>query len=238
MIKVRFEVINIKEQIQVIESFLASKNQMSEFIAKFFQLDISNVSKYEIKTRLTEIYNERIKDLENSKNKFQKVWNENYENINNELIKIFGREFNFECIAYVNLNPIWPRYLDSKCFDVNLDASNDYLLLASTHEIVHFIWFEFWKENFPKIDKKDYDYPNLSWLISEMAIEPIFRFSNLKELSVSNPAYDYFYVDKIKDKTVAEIVNDIFKESKDINDFQINVYNFFKNNKETKKLIK
>ena len=205
MINVKFEVINIQQQIQIIKSFLSSKDQTSEYIANFFKLDINNVSNQEIETKLTKIYDKRIKDLNETSLRFQKIWDKNLQNINNELIKIFGKEFNFECSAYVNLNPVWPRYLNEKCFDVNLDATDEYLLSASVHEIIHFIWFEIWKDNFTQINRKDYDYPNLSWLISEIAIEPIFRFSKLKDLSNANPAYDYFYTDKINNKTIVDI---------------------------------
>lgn len=236
MINVKFEVITLEKQIQVIESFFFSKNQTSEFITDFFSFDFNKNN--EIKNKLTKLYQERIQDLDNSCKKFQEVWNRNSEMINNELIKIFGKEFNFECIADVNLNPVWPRYLEDKSFDVNLDATEDFLLSASTHEIIHFIWFEFWKESFPNIPKDEYEYPNLSWLISEIAVEPIFRFSKLKHLSKETPAYNYFYIDKIDNKTIAEIANELYKESKNIKDFQQKIYAFFNNNKETKKLIK
>ena len=238
MINVKFEVITLEDQIQVIENFLSFKNQTSEFIAEFFDFDIDCIKSNDIKTKLTELYNKRIEDLNRSCLKFQKVWNKKFEMINTELTRIFGKEFNFECTAYVNLNPVWPRYLSAKCFHVNLDSTEDYLLSSSTHEIIHFIWFEIWKESFPNIPKEEYDYPNLSWLISEIVIEPIFRFSKLKNLSNFNPAYDYFYTDKIGNKTIAEIANNIYKRSNDVRDFQQKIYDFFKDNAETKKLIK
>ncbi len=242
MINVKFEVIKLDEQVSVIKDFLSNRNETSNLIANFFDID-TNLDKNErnsqIENKITRIYNERLDDLNISCLKFQQIWNNNSQFINNELLKIFKKEFDLECVAYVNLNPVWPRYLDEKCFDVNLDASHDYLLSTSVHEIIHFIWFEIWKENFPLIDRKDYDYPNLSWLISEIAIEPIFRFSKLKDISnTNNPAYDYFYTDKIENKTIAVIANTIFEQSKDINDFQYKIYSFFKNNKEARKLIK
>ena len=241
MIKVKFEVISLKDQVAVIQDFLSDKNNTSDFIADFFNLNI-NLSTTErnqqINDIITEIYTARLNDLKQSCVRFQNIWERNAVFINNELNNIFGKEFEFDCVAYVNLNPVWPRYLNEKCFDVNLDANDDYLLLTSAHEIIHFAWFEVWKDNFPQIERQDYDYPNLSWLISEIAIEPIFKFSNLKQLSSAKPAYDYFYTDKINNKTIAEIANEIFKNSKDINNFQHTIYSFFKNNKETNKLIK
>ena len=158
--------------------------------------------------------------------KFQEFWNKKQNFINKELFKIFGREFNFNCIAYVNLNPVWPRYLKEKAFDVNYNASKDFLLSSCVHEIIHFIWFDIWKGNFKNYKEDDFEYPNLVWLCSEIAVEPIFRFSKLIELSKDNPAYDYFYTEKIGLKSVAEIANEIYKSSKDINEFQSKLYTF------------
>lgn len=41
MINVKFEVITLEKQIQVIESFFFSKNQTSEFITDFFSFDFN-----------------------------------------------------------------------------------------------------------------------------------------------------------------------------------------------------
>lgn len=75
MINVKFEVKTIEEQIQVIKSFLSSKNQTSKFIAEFFGFDTNCVKSNDIKIKLTKLYNERVEDLKISKEKFQKVWN-------------------------------------------------------------------------------------------------------------------------------------------------------------------
>jgi len=234
MINVKFEVMNLKEQIEIIQEFLSLTNQTSQYISSFLGINDAK----EIESVVTELYNKRIKDLQTAKKHFQNIWNANCKKINDELMKIFQKEFNIDCIAYVNLNPVWPRYLEERAFDVNVDATDEYLLSSSCHEIVHFIWFEIWNETFPNIAKNEYDYPNLSWLISEIAIEPIFRFSKLKEFSKSNPAYDYFYTEKINNKTVSSIANEIYLKSQGIKDFQQNIYKYFKENKKTCILIK
>ena len=228
MIKIKFEVLKLNKQTEIIEDFLLCDNQTSEYIKKFFKFDDSIKSKRDISYGIAQLYNNRMCDLIDSANRFQILWDENSETLNKELFEIFGRQFEFDCIAYVNLNPIWPRFLEEKCFHVNVDAGDRYLLQSVMHEIVHFIWFEIWHQTFPKIPKSDYDYPNLSWIISEIAIEPIFRFSNLKNLCDEYPAYKYFYEEKIDGKTVTEIANKIYKDNKSIIDFQKTIYKFFK----------
>ena len=113
-------------------------------------------------------------------------------------------------------------------FDLHYECSDDYVLLNAVHEISHFAWFEIWQKIFPNHNPELYEQPHLDWLISEIAIEPIFRFSMLHSLSPHHPAYDYFYEQKIDDKTIVKIANEIYQASSNINDFQIKIYNFFK----------
>ena len=244
MIRVNFRVLSLDKQISIIESFLTDYNNMSLSIANYFGFDFDEPSTRDvnkmkiIKDKIKTTYNERLKDMKNCCSRFQKIWDEKCKFINNAFVNIFDKEYNYECNAYVNLNPIWPRFLESKSFHVNLDASEDYLIMSSVHEILHFIWFDVWKNNFQSMDKREYDYPNIPWLISEIAVEPLFRFSKLQTLAKTNPAYDYFYTDKIEGKIIVDIANDIYLKSKDINEFQVKLYDYFKNNKETNKLIK
>ena len=93
---------------------------------------------------------------------------------------------------------------------------------------LHFVWFKIWEKNFPEINKEEYECPNLSWLISEIAIEPLFKFSELSKLSKQKPAYEYFYTERINGKTISEIANEIYENSKDINDFQKRMFEYFK----------
>lgn len=238
MINVKFVVKDLDDQISILIEFISSDNLTSNYIADFLGLDKNNLGKEVVKTKITNLYVDNVEDLNNAKFRFQEIWDKNSEEINNELTKMFGKEFNIECIAYINLNPVCPRYLNEKSFDVNVNSGDNYLLQTCIHEIIHFIWFDVWKETFPSIPESDYDYPNISWLLSEIAIGSIFKFSNLNKYSENNVAYDIFYVEKIGEKTISEIANDIYLNSIDIKDFQKNLYNFFKNNKETYKLIK
>ena len=229
MIEVKFKEKTLRDQIAIIKDFLSDINDMSIVIADYFGVDIYQdiqSKDSDIEEKVTRLYNERKPEFEKSINHFQQLWDSKSKFINRELTKVFGKEFTFECDAYINLNPVWPRYLDTHSFDVNIDADDNFLLASATHEICHFIWFSIWKENFPNCSRECYDYPHLEWLISEIVVEPIFKFSNLKELSIT-PAYDYFYTDSVNGETVVDIANRIYSESENISDFQYKIYDYF-----------
>ena len=240
MIEVKFKVKNLDDQISIIKDFLSDINDMSLLIADYFSIDIYQDGKsknLDIERKVTSLYNTRKPEFEDKVQYFQKLWETKSKFINDELKMVFGKEFNFECDAYINLNPIWPRYLDTNSFDVHVDADDSFLLASATHEICHFIWFSVWKQNFPHCTREQYDYPHLEWLISEIVIDPIFKNSHLKELSTT-PAYDYFYTDTIQGEIVVNIANRLYVESANISEFQHKIYDFFRNNDEWKKLIR
>jgi len=231
MIKVKFELINLEEQIEVIENFLRDKNDFSIMIQEYFNLpkDIFNKSNEErcktLLVEITKLYNTRLKDMENACKLFQETWDKNELFINKALQKIFKCQSNFTSIAYVNLNPIFPRYLQTKSFDVNVDASAQYVLQAGVHEIIHFLWFDIWKKQFPETKDFECEYPEKVWLISELAIDAIFRGSNLKKLLISKPAYDYFYEEKINGKRLMLEIRKLYKNCS-IKEFQIKLLDF------------
>ena len=155
MIKVNFKIKELDDQIEIIYSFLSCKNEMSYAVANYFDLNLdgllelaSEKKQKVVSNAVSSKYNENLETMQKAVQKFQEFWNKKQNFINKELFKIFGREFNFNCIAYVNLNPVWPRYLKEKAFDVNYNASKDFLLSSCVHEIIHFIWFDIWKGNF------------------------------------------------------------------------------------------
>ncbi|MBO5309664.1 MAG: hypothetical protein J6A98_00480 [Clostridia bacterium] len=226
MINVKFEVISLSEQIDIIESFFSSVISISQLIADTLGFDIS-LSKADRDKIITKLYHENQNEMQNAAARFQQAWDNARDFINNEFVKIFGKEFSFNCCARINLNPTSPRFLQEKMFDLHYECTEEYMLLNTVHELVHFAWFEIWKENFPDHKPQEYDWPHLDWLISEIVIEPIFKFSNLKKITTLNPAYDYFYEEKIDGKTLAELANNFYQSSTNIHDFQKNMYNFF-----------
>ena len=223
MINVKFEVIDLENQLDILKAFLKRGGKTADYIAKHTGLDFSG----DIDAEIERIYHQNFDIMQKKCVEFQKAWDEKRDFINQEFTKIFGEEFNFDCVSRVNLNPISPRFLDEKTFDMDFKQDNNEMLKTSAHEIVHFAWFEVLARAFPEIPRTHYESPNLVWLVSEIAVEPIFRFSKLHTLSSTLPAYSQFYEDKIDGKTVAENANLIFEQSENIKDFQKNILEFF-----------
>ncbi|MCB2286611.1 hypothetical protein LGK99_05770 [Clostridium algidicarnis] len=112
-------------------------------------------------------------------------------------------------LAYILLNPISPRYLDNDSFDIFYLNSEKGALGLSLHEIIHFVWFYVWNNHFND-NYKEYETPNLKWILSEMVVEPIMRDERVKSI---NPyfegggcMYPYFNILKIEDKPILDIL--------------------------------
>lgn len=232
MIKVKFEIMPLDEQIKVIQEFMKEKSQMAEYIADYFGLTqyLSSPNLDEIvREKISEAYAQRESKFDGRKEDFQRVWNEAEQEINSCIESVFGKSYDFSCTAYVNLNPVCPRYLQQKAFDVYYAASWSETLQDLIHEIIHFAWFEEWKKNFPNADESEFEYPAKVWLISELAVDPIFKFSNLNKFVASVPAYHYFYEEKIDGEKLIERVRKLFLDSKDIKEFQEKMLKLFEN---------
>lgn len=117
--------------------------------------------------------------------------------------------------ANITLNPICPRYLESRSFDIFYLNSERGALGMSLHEMIHFFWFHIWNQLFQD-DFSEYETPSLKWIFSEMAVEPIMRD---KRLSTINPyfedgcVYEYFYHMDIGGKPVLEILYEIYRQN-------------------------
>ena len=231
MINLNVKVKDLESQVEIIQSFLREKSLFAEKIANYFGIDecfeLGESERNQlIKEKVTKLYALRLKDMEEKSKQLQRVWDDKSEFINNEFIKIFGREFDYDCTCYVNLNPVYPRYIDSKSFDVNVDATDDQFLSGSAHEIAHFAWFDVWKENFPNMKKRDRERPSIAWLISEIVVDPIFKFSGLKTLSKIKPIYSYFYEEKMNDRMLIDIVREMYQKY-DLGEFQRQMMQLF-----------
>ena len=85
-----------------------------------------------------------------------------------------------EITAYISINPICPRFLDTWSFFVSQDNKNSNIIIA--HEISHFLYFKKFKDVFPKIEKDKYEFPNKEWLLSEITTPIILNDSRMQEI--------------------------------------------------------
>ena len=141
-----------------------------------------------LREALSNIYRQSEAELEEKVQTYQAHWEANRGEVEEALADVFqmplaGRFQNI--IANITLNPICPRFLAERTFDVFYRNSPRGALGMSLHEVVHFLWFDRWRSLFQD-DPSEYETPHLKWLFSEMAVKPILGTPGLAE---RNPYY-------------------------------------------------
>ena len=218
---VLFTVKSERDQIKVIQSFLSRESGFSKKVFNYFGIDISEFKKLSEQQKSEFIhkivsakYKEKLPDMQNAVPKFQKHWDKNKDFVNAEFQKIFGVSHPDKvCRAEVNINPVFPRYLDTWSFDIHSDVPLEKCLEVCLHEITHFLWFDKWKEVFPNWKKQDLERPSISWLFLEISVDPIFKNSAFKSITPEQPAYDYFYKETVNNENMMEFFRKLYKEN-------------------------
>ena len=102
-----------------------------------------------------------------------------------------------DLVGNITLNPICPRFLAARCFDVFYKNSERGALGMALHEVIHFLWFDGWHRHFGD-SYAEYETPSLKWILSEMVVEPIMRDERLSSINPYFPrenggcVYGYF----------------------------------------------
>ncbi|MBB6696626.1 hypothetical protein [Clostridium algidicarnis] len=235
--KVKFEVADFSYIMNSIKEFLLYEPEtfldMITYFYKdidesvFISLDKTDQVEY-IEKRLLDNYNSNELVLLEKKNSYQKCWDFYEEEIQQGFEEVFDIDlkdkFN-NMVAYISLNPVMPRYLETNTFDIFYINSDKEAVGCALHEITHFIWFNIWQSYFHD-NPEEYETPHLKWILSEMAIDPIL---NEKRLAYLNPyeqkAYDCFYSIEIDGKPAMDCLREIY-ENNSILDFMKKGYEF------------
>ena len=138
-----------------------------------------------VKDILKKIYQEKLDDFEKLVVKWQSLWDSRIKKIELAFAKAYEVDVKpilNDMKAYVNLNPVCPRYLDTKSFYLFYDMPQDRIFRTCLHEIMHFLWFYKWQEYFHD-DSKEYDTPHLKWIFSEMVQETMMQNTPIKNLT-------------------------------------------------------
>lgn len=161
---------------------------------------------------LTKIYYEQQNLLKRLLQDWQKEWTSKLAQIENAFSVAYEIDVTpilNDMVAYANLNPICPRYLDTHSFYVFYKMETDRVIRTCLHEIMHFFWFYKWQEHFHD-DPKEYDNPHLKWIFSEIVQETMMANTPIRNLSNWNGnAYDYFYNMKIGGKLILQTLAEI-----------------------------
>ncbi len=91
--------------------------------------------------------------------------------------------------ALVSINPICPRFLEDWSFLFSYQETAKEGLEIIMHESCHFLYFNKWKEAFPKSNPKTFEYPHLEWHLSEILAPVILGDSRIQKLLCKRPDF-------------------------------------------------
>lgn len=133
--------------------------------------------------------------------------------------------------AFVTLNPVCPRYLDRRQFDIFYLNSEKGAIGLAIHEIIHFVWFTVWQRVFGD-SPDEYERPHLKWILSEMAVEPVMRDKRLCTINPYFPrenggcVYPYFYDMVLDGKPVLDTLDGMYRRRENIEGFMKESYRY------------
>jgi hypothetical protein len=111
-----------------------------------------------------------------------------------------------ECLKSCSLISLTPAFVA-----ISTGVQEDKVKEVAAHESLHFIWFEKWKQIYPKTKREEFDSPYLIWQYSEMVTDAILNTPVInKTINVKERSYDSFYELTNDGKSVMEELSKIF----------------------------
>ena len=187
-----------------------------------------------LSSMLEQIYRDNETVINEKIDAYQQYWQQNKRQVEDALSEIFEMDcwsaFQ-DLICDVSINPISPRFLKERRFEVFFLNSEKGALGMSLHEIIHFVWFDKWNQMF-KDHYDEYERPTLKWILSEMVVETLMKDPRLSSLNPYFPReggggciYSYFFNMKAGNDLVLEKI-DAMHDSLRIGDFMKESYQY------------
>jgi hypothetical protein len=196
--------------------FLNDYNKKNEVIYEFFK-------EVEIKEKA---------NLNLKRKRFEESWNKINDRALKTLSEIVEKDWPKRdkiINAYVTLNPICPRWIKQRTFDLFYKFNMQKMKAVSLHELLHFIYFEKWKEIFPKTNEKEFEGPGLVWELSEMVPPIILSDKRMQKILRHTPSvYNEYKTLKIKNKPILEYLQKFYDNRRDFEDFLTTSWRFIK----------
>ncbi len=191
---------------------------------KEYALSLSRKDRQEyLEKTLERVYRENEVLIEEKVEIYGKHWQTHRQQVN----EAFSEAFEMDCAGSFNdiagnvtLNPIGPRYIDTRSFDVFYLNSERGAIGMALHEMVHFVWFDIWRRYFGD-DPSEYERPYLKWILSEMVVESIMRDERLSAINPYFPrdyekkqngcVYGCFYDMKVEEEPILSTLYERFQ---------------------------
>lgn len=170
---------------------------------------------------LTAVYRQLQPEWEEKINAYNEYFVRYEGQINDALSDAFQTDvrgmFN-DLTGYLCLNPVCPRFLRERYFDVFHKNSERGALGVSIHEMIHYIWFDAWNKLFHD-SYDEYENPSLQWILSEMVVESIMADERLKTINPYFPrdhggcVYPYFQDMAVDGAPILETLDALYKSN-------------------------
>jgi hypothetical protein len=135
--------------------------------------------------------------------------------------------------CYVGCISSFPRNVMTKEFFVSYEKDMDMLMMASIHEINHFVLFEKWKQMHGYEAEKEPLYPDTLWFLEEMAVDPTLNVPCIQNVApYPQKAYEQFYERSINGISAEEQIIKLFNGRTSMEDFLDKAYQFIDTYKE------
>ncbi len=156
-------------------------------------------------------------------NQKAEAYNSHWQTHRKQVEEAFSEAFELESSALFNdlraevtLNPVSPRFLLERHFQVFYLNSERGALGISIHEMVHYLWFHVWNQVFQD-DYSEYERPSLKWILSEMVVESIMRDPRLSSLDPYFPrenggcVYRYFQDMVLEGEMALDVIEGLYQ---------------------------
>src|SRR3989344_2707540 len=199
---------------------------------KFYQTQDINERKKIVSEFFLNYEKKNKNKIECKKNQFQKSWNiinDKYMKAISEVVEIDWSKDCENMTAWITLNPICPRDIQKRSFDVFFKFTAGKGKEVGVHEILHFIYFEKWKQVFKKYNEKEFDYPHLVWKLSEIVPKAIMSDIRIQRAFKHKPeVYKVWERTKINNKPLLDYIQEFYDKKKDFASFLKESYEFVK----------
>lgn len=210
---------SIEDDVASIISLLklgSEHTRVKEYICEYFELpkeilDEDNSILEELVKKV--VTNEKIKNkdtIDRKINESQKLWNKNCKNINCILSDIFECKFNNNLInAVLSVNCVCPYDFEKRIIYINYRKNVLEIQETCVHELIHYYWFNKWKQLF---NERCED--NLIWSFSEIAIDAIFKETELRQYCISKfPAHKHLYEIKYNGQNMMKYFRTLYRDN-------------------------
>jgi len=243
---VSFEIAPVEETIPILHRFLnprEGRSDWSHFIYKQYPDlkdlldDVDEREKREkIENKFFSDYFDREKEKIQAKAElFQKEWDKINTPVMETLSNIMEQEWSLddkEISARASVNPICPRWIKRRMFDVFYMKDIDGMKATTIHESSHFIYFDKWQAVFPETEENEYDQPHLAWHLSEMVPGVILNDERMKAVfEYDHKSYSEYYELMIEGKSVISHLQGFYDGREDFEDFLRKSWDFVNKNK-------